>query len=158
MWPPLPPIPWGAGSPFFLYPASSPSPNNLFSQTSTCSKPSPSHLTIQSMSTLQRCFFKNPFWKSENLASHRKPGPAWSFSFWPSCWLRSAHTTLPAFAKVANIHFYLYSYFQPHVGGVCDPGDNQTCGPAGWSQSLIWSSGQEHSSTIVGSKRGQDLN
>ena len=106
MWPPLPPIPWGAGSPFFLYPASSPSPNNLFSQTSTCSKPSPSHLTIQSMSTLQRCFFKNPFWKSENLASHRKPGPAWSFSFWPSCWLRSANTTLPAFAKVANIHFF----------------------------------------------------
>ena len=93
-------------SPFFLYPASSPSPNNLFSQTSTCSKPSPSHLTIQSMSTLQRCFFKNPFWKSENLASHRKPGPAWSFSFWPSCWLRSANTTLPAFAKVANIHFF----------------------------------------------------
>ena len=64
MWPPLPPIPWGAGSPFFLYPASSPSPNNLFSQTSTCSKPSPSHLTIQSMSTLQRCFLKTHF---ENL-------------------------------------------------------------------------------------------
>ena len=111
MWPPLPPIPWGAGSPFFLYPASSPSPNNLFSQTSTCSKPSPSHLTIQSMSTLQRCFFKKTIlkiWKS-CIASQTRARMVFQLLAFVLAQISEHHT--PCFCQGGKYTFLLYLFF-----------------------------------------------